>query len=454
MLIELQGVKRGSMGDVIRKDDTNEKSENSSSRLPPFSFQKRSKKSQSAFDPFAAEDFQITPLRKYSKQETPMAQDYDSKRKREHGMFDKLDSNEKYPKKVHHDRHSRQQENYSTSTPLKETDNLQSKEKHSRKAHIDRQSRKQDSYSTSTPLKNTDKPKHHHKHHKSKHKFDFSFINSSVSPIERLPKLQKHHVPELEDDFTYKPRPMVNTPEGSLIRKQTPVFNTSLFITSPVEIKPVHETSKSSDSSYPWEKSNFGKWSGTFDTESILSRQESAEAASSHSFLESAEKSNVFLRNSTENPVDTIFSQEVTDDSRSSPQEADIVSVTGNNSSLSRYRQKLLEEENGINSPTPQTKDSQNISQCIAVKSDNLFEAGDFKDDFEYKPHRITPPTEDKDVDIMKLYQKHKETSDTDGGVLLNQMTVPYRRTGVDVGAKLSGESDVKARRLSGGEAV
>ena len=405
----------------MRKDDEHIKNENSTNRLPPFSFQRRSKKSESAFDPFAAEDFQITPLRKYSKLDTPIASDYGNKRKRDHNAFDKVALSDKESKRVHEEKQSRHH-----------------------------------AYSTSTPMKEMDKPKHHHKHHKSKHKYDFSFLNSHVSPIEKLPKLHKHHVPELEDDFTYKPRPMVNTPESSLIRKPTPVFNTSL-ITSPIEIRPNLEASKSSDFSYPWEKSNAGKCSGMLDTESIFSRHESADAASCQSFLETAEKSNVFLRDSTENPIKTIFSQENAASGRTpqaslrTPQKSDIVAAKGNNSSLSRYRQKLLEEENEAISQVNQACESQNMSHSNVINSDNMFDTGD---DFEYKPHRITPPTEDKVVDIMRLYQKEKETDGRDNSVLSNQGLRQSRvMSGVDVGVVGSGESDVKARRLSGGQA-
>ena len=413
VLVKLQEATKSSVGDFKRKDD---KYMSTTSSLPPFSFQNQNKKSQSAFDPFATEDFQVTPLRKYSKQESPLASKHDSRRKREHNTFNYPELNEKHSKRVH-----------------------------------------QDNYSTSTPLKETDKPKHQHKHRKSKHKFDLSFLNSSVSPIEKLPKLSKHHVPELEDDFIYKPRPMVNTPDGSLIRKETPVFNTSSFITSPVEIRPADEVSKSSEFSYPWEKSNFGTCANVFDPESVLSRHKSAETSSSQSYLESVEKSNVFLRNSAANPVGTLF-KEVKECTKVTPKKTDGIAVTGSNSSLARYRQKLLESENELNSSIHQAKDSQ---KAHFEKSDSLLGTGGndktfpiaFEAEFPYRPHRITRPDEDKSVDVMKLYQKHKETSETDGSLLSSQATGWNRAVGVDVKANMIEGSGVKVRRLSGGEA-
>lgn len=374
-------------------------------------FQKHGKRSHSYIDPFANEDFQVTPLGKYSKHDSRHLQSYNSQEKREQFSFCNSDLTTK----------------------------------HSKRGHCD-------TYFTSTPLKDSDKIK---LCHGSKHKFDFSYLGSSFSPIDKLPR---HHVSELEDDFTYHPRPMVATPENSLSSARTPVFPMSSFYSSTADTKTEKDTSVSTEPSCPWVKSDFGLHPCLSDTESIFRQHGSDVTSTKETFLESVEKNNVFLMNSSEDPfavARTVFKE---DNSKFTPKSCDEIVLADSNSSLMQYRQRLISPENIRGSSAQHTK---GINLSVAEKSHTVSTAEETEKpilrmcdpDFQYKPCRKITPKVDKKADIMTLYQKYKEASNTDC-LLPNHLISSHmmETTGMQDVAEKSEGSDINVRRLSGGE--
>ena len=526
---------------VLYLQETEYKKSGKRNSYTTFSSQKQDQKIRQTLNLFAAEDFQVTPLRKYAKSDSSLPHD-DTRRER----HSKADSEKK--------------ERFVASESLSEQAKCEYTE-----------------YFTSTPLKDLDKHKHSSK---PKRKFNFSTVDNSFSPIKKIPK----HLPKPEEEFKYQPRPVVNTPETFKPRNQTPMFNVSdissayetsahdCFADSKISrssavskfgspsLSYLHETENVSSArtketgSFDLGKNKHNSRSKQFDILSLdsrfspiqklpkqLSKEEddfkykprpmvkntpetfkprnqtpmfnvssissayessdhdsstvlkitggsdiskvrcfsdlyetenvvnvtmkgtdSFEASGRASFLESVERSNVFLHSLLEDPINTA-SKKGCSHSGAAPKQ-DKTGTDGTNSSLLRYRQKFLQSEEILNSPAQTSNIDNNcgISKSETVSSKNE-EANNhvrsvLNTEFQYKPfHGQTIVKEDKKLDIMKLYANQKEvTAKIDSFHLNHTVTseeIPVNQTPVITDQHLE-KSQTKIRKHSGGVAA
>ena len=342
------------------------------SRNTNFSFQHSSQKNRDTFDPFVSEDFQITPLKKYLKSDSPVSNSQLKKRRLSQSSSDRKD----------------------TVIP---SSSKAKKAKTGLSCH----------YFTSTPLKGSNKTQ---EHRRSKQKFNLSAIERRFSPIDKLSK----HIPELEDDFKYQPRPMVNTPETFNTKNQTPTFNVANM---PAYEISGHDTSTTlnltRNNKTPSEVSSI---SNLYESENIISGRKET------SFLETVERSNVFLQCLSEDPTNVTLKSDSAFASNVTPKLENTTKITGgSDSSLMRYRQKFLQSEKVL-------KSHKQISDCNQIYSipkpevftDETEKAKLTSPEFHYKPFRQEAYTKDKTLDIMKLYHKEKDITESRDSFHLN----------------------------------
>ena len=342
------------------------------SRNTKFSFQHSGQKNRDTFDPFVSEDFQITPLKKYLKSDSPVLNSYSKKRRLSQSSSEGKD----------------------TVIP---SNSKSKKAKTGLSGH----------YFTSTPLKGSNKIQ---EHKRSKQKFNLSAIERRFSPINKLSK----HIPELEDDFKYQPRPMINTPETFNTKSQTPTFNVANM---PAYEISGHETSTTlnltRNNKTPSEVSSI---SNLYESENIISGRKET------SFLENVERSNVFLQCLSEDPINVTLKSDSAFTSNVTPKHENTAKITGgSDSSLMRYRQKFLQSEKVL-------KSQEHISDCNQINrvpkpevfTDKTEKAKLTSPEFHYKPFRQAAYTKDKTLDIMKLYHKEKDIIESRDSFHLN----------------------------------
>ena len=381
-----------------------------------FRFSKHGKKPQFKYDPFASEDFQITPLRKYSKNDAPVTQTHDNSRKRgcpqSSQEWDMCGTGESNPK-------------------------------HANTSHSD-------TYFTSTPVKNLDKFK---LPAKSKDKFNFSVFGDSFSPIPTLSR----HIPEVEDDFQYQPRPMINTPETFKARSITPVLSNASATVKNIQ-------TPEDPSNYP--TFSCGNDSSQYEPETILSTSKVKEhgfyeTSSKESYLESVKRNNIFLQCSSEDPVAQLFN--VQGSPQVTPKQRNEKVHSGSKSSLLQYRQKFRQYKTELNLSDQQSKETERLNltstQLHVNKSEeakNLF-CSDLEPEIQYKPFKKLTSDKERKTDIMRLYQDHKGTDVREGSlrqnctVMLQSMPTTHQLEETEHQLE---ETHTKVRRLSGGEAA
>ena len=298
------------------------------------------------------------------------------------------------------------------------------------------------------------------KHNSRSKQFDISSLGSRFSPIQKLPK----QLSKEEDDFKYKPRPMVkNTPETFKPRNQTPMFNVS-NISSAYESSD-HDSSTALKITGGSDISKVRCFSDLYETENVVTvtvkGTDSLEASGRASSLESVERSNVFLHSLLEDPIVTALKKGYSRSDAAPKQDKTV--TDGTNSSLLRYRQKFLQSEEILNSSAETSNIDNNcdISKPETVSSKNE-EANNhvrsvLDTEFRYKPfHGQTIVKEDKKLD-MKLYVNQKEvTAKIDSFHLNHTITseeIPVNQTPVVTDHHFE-KSQTKIRKHSGGVAA